>query len=107
MADSPPAAYAVEQSDGQFEMTGKQYGVAAYGIAMPKDNGLAKPVQGALKAVMADGTYERIFDYWGLVRKARRVARARSQPADQPHGTCRPASRTIRAWPTRSARHMR
>ena len=39
------------------------------GIAMPKDSGLAKPVQGALKAVMADGTYDRIFSYWGLVEK--------------------------------------
>jgi len=69
MADSPPAAYAVEQSDGKFKLTGKQYGTALYGIAMPKDSGLAKPVQGALKAVMADGTYDRIFSYWGLVKK--------------------------------------
>jgi polar amino acid transport system substrate-binding protein len=69
MADSPPAAYAVEKSDGKFELTGKQYGTALYGIAMPKDSGLAKPVQGALKAVMADGTYDRIFSYWGLVEK--------------------------------------
>jgi polar amino acid transport system substrate-binding protein len=69
MADSPPAAYAVEQSDGKFKLTGKQYGTALYGIAMPKGSGLAKPVQGALKAVMADGTYDRIFSYWGLVKK--------------------------------------
>jgi polar amino acid transport system substrate-binding protein len=68
MADSPPAAYAVEQSDGQFTLTGKQYGTALYGIAMPKNSGLAKPVQGALKAVMADGAYDRIFSYWGLVK---------------------------------------
>jgi polar amino acid transport system substrate-binding protein len=69
MADSPPAAYAVEQSDGKFKLTGKQYGTALYGIAMPKDSGMAKPVQGALKAVIADGTYDRIFSYWGLVKK--------------------------------------
>jgi polar amino acid transport system substrate-binding protein len=69
MADSPPAAYAVEQSDGQFKLTGKQYGTALYGIAMPKDSGLAEPVQGALKAVMADGAYDQIFSYWGLVEK--------------------------------------
>jgi polar amino acid transport system substrate-binding protein len=69
MADSPPAAYAVEQSDGKFKLTGKQYGTALYGIAMPKGSGLAKPVQGALKAVMADGAYDRIFSYWGLVKK--------------------------------------
>jgi polar amino acid transport system substrate-binding protein len=69
MADSPPAAYAVEQSNGQLKLSGKQYGTAAYGIAMPKNNGMAKPVLGALKAVMADGTYDRIFSYWGLVQK--------------------------------------
>jgi polar amino acid transport system substrate-binding protein len=69
MSDSPPAAYAVEQSNGQFKLTGRQYGVAAYGIAMPKGNGLAKPVQAALKKVMADGTYQKIFAYWGLVKK--------------------------------------
>jgi polar amino acid transport system substrate-binding protein len=69
MADSPPAAYAVEQSGGQFKLTGKQYGTALYGIAMPQNSGLTKPVQGALKAVMADGTYDRIFSYWGLVKK--------------------------------------
>jgi len=66
MADSPPAAYAVEQSDGKFKLSGKPYGAAAYGIAIPKDSGLAKPVLDALKDVMADGTYKRIFDYWGL-----------------------------------------
>jgi polar amino acid transport system substrate-binding protein len=66
MADSPPAAYAVEQSNGQFKIGGSQYGVAAYGIAMPQGTGLTKPVLDALKAVMADGTYKRIFDYWGL-----------------------------------------
>jgi polar amino acid transport system substrate-binding protein len=69
MADSPPAAYAVEQSNGQFRISGQQYGVAAYGIAMPKDSGLAKPVLDALKAVIADGTYDRIFAYWGLVKE--------------------------------------
>jgi polar amino acid transport system substrate-binding protein len=69
MADSPPAAYAVEQSDGQFKISGTQYGVAAYGIAMPKTSGLAKPVLDALKDVMADGTYDQIFSYWGLVKK--------------------------------------
>jgi polar amino acid transport system substrate-binding protein len=69
MADSPPAAYAVEQSEGQFKITGKQYGVAAYGIAIPKGTGLAKPVQAALESLIKDGTYNKIFTYWGLVKK--------------------------------------
>jgi polar amino acid transport system substrate-binding protein len=66
MADSPPAAYAVKQSNGQFKLSGKPYGAAAYGIAMPKNGGLAKPVQSAMKAVIADGSYKKILDYWGL-----------------------------------------
>jgi polar amino acid transport system substrate-binding protein len=69
MADSPPAAYIVEQSNGQFKLTGKPYGEAVYGIAMAKDTGLAKPVLDAVKQVMSDGTYDKIFSYWGLVKK--------------------------------------
>ena len=69
MADSPPAAYAVEQSDGKFKLSGKQYGTALYGIAMPKDSGLAEPVQAALESLIADGTYKKIFEYWGLVKE--------------------------------------
>ena len=68
MADSPVAAYAVDQSKGQFKLSGSQYAVAKYGIAIPKGTGLAKPVLDALQAVMADGTYDRIFDYWGLLK---------------------------------------
>jgi polar amino acid transport system substrate-binding protein len=69
MADSPPAAYAVEQSGGQFKLSGTQYGAAAYGIAMPKGNGMTKPVLAALQSLMKDGTYDKIFNYWGLVKK--------------------------------------
>ena len=66
MADSPVAVFIVTQSNGQFQLTGKPFGTAAYGIAMPKDGGLSKPVQDAVKDVMADGTYNRILTYWGL-----------------------------------------
>jgi polar amino acid transport system substrate-binding protein len=65
-ADTPPAEYAVKQSDGKFKITGPSIANAPYGIAMAKDSGLAQPVLAAVKALMADGTYEKIFDYWGL-----------------------------------------
>jgi len=68
MADSPPAAFAVEQSDGKFKLSGTQYGAAAYGIAIPKDSGLSKPVLDAVKKVIADGSYKKIFGYWGLLK---------------------------------------
>jgi polar amino acid transport system substrate-binding protein len=70
MADSPPAAYLVEQSNGLFKLSGSPYGAAAYGIAMPKGSGLAQPVLGAMKAVIADGTYSKILAYWGLQQGA-------------------------------------
>jgi polar amino acid transport system substrate-binding protein len=66
MADSPVAAYQVKQSNGQFKLTGQPYGTAPYGIAIPKSNGMAKPVLDALKAVMADGTYKQILAKWGI-----------------------------------------
>jgi polar amino acid transport system substrate-binding protein len=66
MADTPPADYAVKQSDGKFKLTGSSYGNAPYGIAMAKDSGLQQPVLAAVKALMADGTYKKIFEYWGL-----------------------------------------
>jgi polar amino acid transport system substrate-binding protein len=70
MADSPVADYAVKQSNGQFKLVGKTYGTAPYGIAIPKDTGLTKPVLAGIKALMADGTYKQILDRWGIASGA-------------------------------------
>jgi polar amino acid transport system substrate-binding protein len=66
MADSPVAAYIVKQSNGQFKLTGKSYNTAPYGIAIPKGNGMAKPILAALKVLMSDGTYKAILTKWGI-----------------------------------------
>jgi polar amino acid transport system substrate-binding protein len=66
MADSPPAQYAVKKSGGQFKLTGKVYGTAPYGFALPKNSGLDKPVLAALKKLMSDGTYTSILKKWGI-----------------------------------------
>ena len=66
MADSPVAAYQVTQSDGKFKLSGKSYNNAPYGIALPKDSGLAPPVQKALEALIASGEYGKILKKWGL-----------------------------------------
>jgi polar amino acid transport system substrate-binding protein len=66
MADSPVAAYIVKKSNGQFKLTGKPYSTAPYGIAIPKDSGLAKPILAALKKLMASGTYTAILKKWGV-----------------------------------------
>jgi len=69
-ADSPPAAYAVKQSNGQFKLVGSEYAAAPYGLAIAKGNGFDKAVLAGLKALMADGTYQSIFKKWGLPAEA-------------------------------------
>jgi polar amino acid transport system substrate-binding protein len=66
MADSPVAAYIVKQSNGKFKLSGKSYNNAPYGIAIPKGNGVAKPIQAALKKLISDGTYLDILKKWGV-----------------------------------------
>ena len=44
---------------------------------MSKDSGLQQPVLAAVKALMADGTYKKILDYWGV------AGRRDQQPDDQ------------------------
>lgn len=66
MADSPVAAYIVKQSNGQFKVSGKSYGTAPYGIAIPKGNGMAKPILAALKVLMSNGTYMSVLTKWGI-----------------------------------------
>jgi polar amino acid transport system substrate-binding protein len=66
MADSPVAAYQVERSKGQFQVSGKTYGTAPYGIALPKGGGLDDAMLAALKKLMADGTYGSILKKWGI-----------------------------------------
>jgi polar amino acid transport system substrate-binding protein len=66
MADSPVAAYIAKQSNGQFKVTGKSYNNAPYGIAIPKGNGMAKPVLDALKQLIANGAYVTILKKYGV-----------------------------------------
>lgn len=65
-ADSQVADYIVKQSNGQFESSGTAFAVAPYGIALPKNNGMAKAVQAALKQLIADGSYAKLLSKWGV-----------------------------------------
>jgi polar amino acid transport system substrate-binding protein len=70
MADSPPAAYQVKKSNGQFKLVGQPYGTAPYGIAITKGTGLDKPVLAGVKALVANGQYKKILAKWGIASGA-------------------------------------
>ncbi|MGZ4412522.1 MAG: ABC transporter substrate-binding protein [Gaiellaceae bacterium] len=66
MADSPVADYQAKQSNGQFKTVGTSYNTAPYGIAIPKNSGLQKPILDALKQLMSNGQYKQILTKWGI-----------------------------------------
>jgi len=67
MADSPVAAYQVKQSNGAFKLVGQSYGVAPYGIAVPKSDGsLNQAILAALKDLVKSGQYVAILKKWGI-----------------------------------------
>ncbi len=71
LADSPVVDYAVKQSDGGLEAIGAPYDTAPYGIVLNKgQDEFAQTVQGALTALMQDGTYLQILDKYGVANGA-------------------------------------
>lgn len=64
-ADSPIIAYQVRKLGVQVRSS-PTFGVAPYGLALPKGNGMAKPVLAALKELMANGTYATILKKWQI-----------------------------------------
>ena len=67
LADSPVMAGAVKKVGGGLQLVGDVYDSAPYGIAVPKTAGTTKDaILGAVKALIADGTYKAILDKWGV-----------------------------------------
>lgn len=67
LADSPVAAYAVKQSGGKLKLAGGVYDAAPYGYAIPKDTPeLTLAIKDALDELIADGTYLKICQTWGV-----------------------------------------
>jgi polar amino acid transport system substrate-binding protein len=66
IGDFGPFAYVAQQSNGKFEVLDANYSPAPYGIAMPHGSALAPAVEKALDALVADGTYAKTLDKWGV-----------------------------------------
>src|SRR4051794_3701745 len=71
LADSPVCAYAVQKTNGQLELLGQIYDAAPYGYVLPKaQTQFGDAIKGALAALIADGSYKRILDKWGVAQGA-------------------------------------
>ncbi|MFE0464127.1 ABC transporter substrate-binding protein [Kitasatospora sp. NPDC058965] len=66
LADSPVVDYAVQQTGGQLQTIGSVTDTAPYGVVLPKGTDLSKAVQGAVQALMSNGTYKAILTKWGV-----------------------------------------
>jgi polar amino acid transport system substrate-binding protein len=65
LADLPVIVAAVNKTNGALQRVGENYDTAPYGIAMSKNAGTLKDaVLGAVKALIADGTYKSILERW-------------------------------------------
>ncbi|MBV9271366.1 MAG: ABC transporter substrate-binding protein [Candidatus Eremiobacteraeota bacterium] len=81
VSDYPVVAYQARTfNDGKtFEVAGRQFGVIPYGIAVTKTNArMRTELQSALRAVIADGTYDTLLKKWGLEQGAMRAASVNS-----------------------------
>ena len=65
-ADSQVAGYIVASSNGVFQNSGTAFEVAPYGLALPKGNGMAAPVQAAVNYLIGNGVYGKILTKWGV-----------------------------------------
>lgn len=65
-ADSQVAAYIVASSNGVFMNSGTAFEVAPYGLALPKNNGMAAPVRAAVNLLISNGVYKQILTKWGV-----------------------------------------
>ncbi|MGI8457946.1 MAG: ABC transporter substrate-binding protein [Propionibacteriaceae bacterium] len=67
LADSPVAAYAVQQSAGKLATLGDVYDAAPYGYVIPKDEtDFAAAVATALQEIQKDGAYQAALATWGV-----------------------------------------
>jgi polar amino acid transport system substrate-binding protein len=67
LADSPIAAYAVKQTNGQLEALGDIYDSAPYGFVVKKEETeFAQAIADAVKALITDGAYKKALETWGV-----------------------------------------
>jgi polar amino acid transport system substrate-binding protein len=86
LGPNPTSAYHVKTS-GQTEIVGTVSGAGAtlqgkIAATTKKDNGLVRALNDALNQVIADGSYQKVLDHWGLGNEA--VAHSEINPPGLP-----------------------
>jgi polar amino acid transport system substrate-binding protein len=64
--DQPVSDYQVKLSNGQLQISGKPCSVSPYGIALPKNSGLEKAFEDAIKYLIDNGFYTTILNRWAV-----------------------------------------
>jgi len=65
-ADQPISDYQVKLSSGQLQIVGTACSLSPYGIALPKNSGLVKVLQDAIKYLIDNGYYTTILNNWNV-----------------------------------------
>jgi polar amino acid transport system substrate-binding protein len=83
LADFPVAAYNAKVSGegGDFQVAGSQIDPGPYGIGVRKDDvELRQVLQEALRAVIADGSYDRVLTKWNVTDGSLKTAKVLGAP---------------------------
>ncbi len=75
VTDFPVVAYLAKVNDARYDVAGRQFDLVPYGIVIRKGNtAMRARVVAALRAVIANGTYDVLLKKWGLEQGALRSA---------------------------------
>jgi polar amino acid transport system substrate-binding protein len=67
LADNTTVGYLIKSTGNRFKLAGPAFNFTSItGWAMSKDSGLAKPLQAALAYMIQHGTYQKLFQKWGM-----------------------------------------
>lgn len=67
LSESPVVSWWRRETSGRLVPGGEPFAVAPYAVAVsPADPALARAVQGALRSLIADGTYGEVLRRWGV-----------------------------------------